>query len=230
MQRPSSRAPNLERQSVNRRTDAASLAEKSYQSLEERLVNLSLAPATLVSEGELIRLTGYGRTPVREAIQRLAQHDLFKVIPRKGLMVSPISRAGLEQILEARRPLERLIAHRAALQASDEQRSGLARIARELADSHDNFERFVSHNRAIEKLLDQCCGNTYAIQAVTPLRIHCRRFWYFYRDRLKLSDAIAAHSNLVRLAARRDMKGAQKATDNIIQLLERMVAGLEPSS
>lgn len=215
---------------MGRQDSLSSLAEKSYLALEDRLVSLSLPPGSLVSEGELIQLTGYGRTPVREAIQRLAQHDLFQVIPRKGLLVSPVSRSGLLQILEARRPLERLIAHRAALQASDEQRSGLARIARELADCHDSFDRFFAKNRAIEQLLDQCCGNPYAIQAVTPLRIHCRRFWNFYRDHLKLSDAIAAHSNLVRLAARRDLKGAEKAADNIIQLLERLVSGLDQLS
>lgn len=212
---------------MNRKGDLASLAEKSYLALEARLVNLELPPASLVSEGELIRLTGYGRTPVREAIQRLAQHDLFQVIPRKGLLVSPVSRSGLLQILEARRPLERLIAQRAALQASDGQRSGLAKIARDLADCHDNFDRFLSRSRAIEELLDQCYDNAYAIQAVTPLRIHCRRFWCYYRDHLKLSEVIAAHSNLVRLVARRDLKGAQKASDNIIQLLERLVSGLD---
>ena len=148
----------------------------------------------------------------------------------EGLLVCPVSRTGLTQILEARRPLERLIARRAAVQASDEQRSGLARLGRELADCHDNLDRFLARIRAIETLLDQCCGNPYVIQAVTPLRIHCRRFWNFYRDHIKLSDLIAAHSNLVRLAARRDVKGAQKAVDNIIQLMERLVAGLDQLS
>jgi len=212
---------------MTREINTASLAEKSYLALEDRLVSLALLPGSLVSEGELIQLTGYGRTPVREAIQRLAQHDLFQVIPRKGLLVSPVSRSGLLQILEARRPLERLIAQSAALQASDEQRSGLARIARELADCHDSLDRFLAKCRAIDRLLDQCCGNPYAIQAVTPLRIHCRRFWNFHRNHLTLSDAIAAYSNLVRLAARRDLKGAEKASDNIMQLLERLISGLD---
>ena len=209
------------------RSDQASLAEKSYRALEERLVTLELPPGSLVSEGELIRLTGFGRTPVREAIQRLAHHDLFEIIPRKGLLVSSVSRSGLTQILEARRPLDRLIVYRAAMQANDEQRSGLARLARELTSCHDDFARFLAKQREIDELLDVCCGNPYAIQAVTPLRIHCRRFWNYYRDHVKLSDVIAAHSHLVRLSARRDLKGAQKASDGIIQLTERLVAGLD---
>ena len=64
--------------------DRASLAEQAYRVLEKRLVMLDLPPGSQVSEGELIRLTGYGRTPVREAIQRLAQHELFRVISQEG--------------------------------------------------------------------------------------------------------------------------------------------------
>ena len=205
----------------------SSLAEQAYRALEDRLVMLDLPPGRMVSEGDLIKLTGYGRTPVREAIQRLAQHELFQVIPRKGLLVTPLDRADLDQILEARRPLENLIAHRAALQANDEQRSGLAGLARELANCHDDFSGFLNKQRAIDDLLDVCCGNPYVIQAVTPLRIHCRRFWNYYRDQVNLSDVIAALTNLVRLAARRDVKGAQKASDSIIHLTERLVAGMD---
>lgn len=208
-------------------SQSSSLAQQAYRALEDRLVLLELPPGSMVSEGDLIKLTGYGRTPVREAIQRLAQHDLFQVIPRKGLLVSPVDGAGLLQVLEARRPLERLIAHRAALQANDEQRSGLAGLARELANCHDDFAGFLDRQRAIDDLLDECCANPYVNQAVTPLRIHCRRFWNHYRDQVKLSDVIAALSNLVRLAARRDFKGAQRASDSIIQLTERLVASMD---
>ncbi len=208
----------------------ASLAEQAYRVLEDRLVLLDLPPGRMVSEGDLIKLTGYGRTPVREAIQRLAQHDLFRVIPRKGLLVSPVDQGDLIQILEARRPLENVIVHRAALQASDEQRSGLSGLARELANCHDDFSGFLGRQREIDDLLDNCCGNPFVIQAVTPLRIHCRRFWNYYRAQVKLSDVIAGLSNLVRLAARRDFKGAQRASDGMIQLTERLVAGMDEPS
>ena len=63
--------------------------------------------------------------------------------------------------------------------------------------------------------------------AVAPLRTHCRRFWYFYRQRLRLSDAIAAHASMVRLVARRDYQGAQKSSDAVIATLERLVASVE---
>ncbi len=207
-----------------------SLAEQSFHILQEQLVSLRLPPGELVSEGDLIKLTGYGRTPVREAIQRLAQHELFEVLPRKGLRVSPVSRDGLLQILETRAPLERLATRKAAMRANDEQRSEMAAMARELASSHDSFERFSALSLRIERLMNTCCDNEFLIQAVSPLRIHCRRFWNYYRRHLNLSDVIASHAQLMRLAARRDLKGTEKASDNIMQLLERLVSGLDEQS
>jgi DNA-binding GntR family transcriptional regulator len=204
-----------------------SLAEQAYTLLESRLVTLALPPGSMISEGNLIDLTGLGRTPVREALQKLAQQDFFRVLPRKGLMVTPVVRSNMQHILEARRPLENLIVYRAALNARDEQRSGLSAIARDLTISYDRFDEFVRLDFELNSLLDVCSANPYATAAVTPLRSHCRRFWYYYRERMQLSDSISALSKMTRLVARRDFKGAQKASDSIIAVLERMVANVD---
>lgn len=204
-----------------------SLAEQAYSLLEEKLVTLALPPGSMISEGNLIEMSGLGRTPVREALLRLAQQDFFHVMPRKGLMVTAVTRGAMQHILEARRPLENLIVYRAALNARDEQRSGLSAIARKLTISYDSFEDFVSLDHELNTLLDNCSANPYASAAVLPLRSHCRRFWYFYRERMQISDSISALSKMTRLVARRDFKGAQKASDSIIAVLERMVANIE---
>ena len=204
-----------------------SLAEQAYALLEEKLVTLALPPGSMISEGNLIEMTGLGRTPVREALQRLAAQDFFEVMPRKGLKVTPVQRGNMQHILEARRPLENLIVYRAALNARDEQRSGLSAIARDLTISYDRFEEFVRLDFELNKLLDLCSGNPYATAAVSPLRSHCRRFWFYYRERMQLSDSISALSKMTRLVARREFKGAQKASDSIISVLERMVANVD---
>lgn len=204
-----------------------SLSEQAYRLLEEKLVTLELAPGSVISEGQLIELTGLGRTPVREAMQRLAHQDLFKVMPRKGLLVTPVNRSDLLHILEARKPLERVIVYRAALNARDEQRSSLAAIARGLTISHDSFADFLRLDRELNDLLDQCSGNPYVTAAAAPLRSHCRRFWYFYRQRMQLSDAISADSKMARLVARRDYNGSQKASDGVIAVMERFVASVD---
>ncbi|MFC1689641.1 GntR family transcriptional regulator [Pseudomonadota bacterium] len=208
-------------------TPTVSLAEQAYQLLEEQLVTLTLPPGSQVSEGQLIAMTGFGRTPVREAIQRLAQQELFTVLPRKGLVVTPVSRASMVHILEARKPLERVVVHRAALNANDTQRSEIAAIARKLTISHDSFEDFLELDNELDDLLDACAGNSFVSAAVAPLRSHCRRFWYFHRHQMQLSDAISAHSKMARLVARREYTGAQKASDGVIAVMERLMAGIE---
>ena len=205
----------------------SSLAQQAYEILEEKLVTLQLPPGALVSEGELIEMSGIGRTPVREAIQRLANQELFQVMPRKGLMVSPVSRTTMLHILETRKPLERLMVHRAALNARDEQRSSLSAIARDIALVHDRLDEFLRLDLALDKLVDECAGNPYATAALAPFRSHSRRFWYFNRHQVKLSDAISTHASLARLIARRDANGAEKASDSSIAVLERLAAGID---
>jgi len=204
-----------------------SLAEQAYQVLEEKLVSLALPPGQRLSEGQLIEMTGFGRTPVREAIQRLAQQELFLVLPRKGLVVTPVSRTSMVHILEARKPIERVIVYRAALNAKDAQRSEIATVARKLTISHDSFEEFLRLDQELNALLDFCAGNHYASAAVSPLRSHCRRFWYHHRHQIQLSDAISAHSKLARLVTRREYNGAQKASDGVIAVMERLLASVD---
>jgi DNA-binding GntR family transcriptional regulator len=204
-----------------------SLAEQAYRVLEDKLVNLELAPGSVVSEGQLIRMTGLGRTPVREAMQRLAQQELFQVLPRKGLLVAPVNLPDILHVLEARKPLERVIVYRASLNARDEQRGGLASFARDLAIAHDDFDAFVRLDIALADLLDACSGNAFASAAAAPLRSHCRRFWYFHRQRMQLSDFISAQSKMARLVARRDTAGAQKASDGVIGGIERLAASID---
>lgn len=208
-------------------TRPLSLAEQAYELLEDKLVTLELAPGSMISEGQLIEISGLGRTPVREAMQRLAQQDLFQVLPRKGLLVTSVSRATLLHILEARKPLERVTVYRAALNARDNQRSELAAIARALTISHDSFADFIRLDRELNDLLDACSANPFVSAAALPLRSHCRRFWYYYRHRMQLSDAISANSKLARLVARRDYNGAQKAADGVITVMERLVNSID---
>ncbi|MDX1380572.1 MAG: GntR family transcriptional regulator, partial [Xanthomonadales bacterium] len=88
---------------------AARLSEQAYAALEQRLVTLDLPPGMLVTERDLVELTGIGRTPVREAVLRLADEGLLQVLPRKGLQVAPVSRRQLARVLELRRAVERLV-------------------------------------------------------------------------------------------------------------------------
>ena len=110
-------------------SENASLTDQAYRRLEELIVTLQLAPGSVVSESALSKRLGIGRTPIREALQRLARERLVVVLPRRGIMVSDINVSTQLRLLEARRELERLIARRAARRASDAERQRFREIA-----------------------------------------------------------------------------------------------------
>src|SRR3954451_14174584 len=86
------------------------LSDRAYRDIEELIVTLQLPPGSAVSEGLLSRRLGIGRTPIREALQRLARESLVQILPRRGIMVTQINARTQLRLLEARREVERLVA------------------------------------------------------------------------------------------------------------------------
>ena len=70
--------------------DARLFAERAYHELRDRIVTLRLPPGTVLREDALMRELKIGRTPLREAVKRLALENLVAVQPRRGTFVSPI--------------------------------------------------------------------------------------------------------------------------------------------
>ena len=81
-------------------------AKRAYRALEGMIVTLELAPGTITTEGALIERLALGRTPVREAIQRLAWEGLVEIRPRSGLAVAALRPADWVLVVEARRGVE----------------------------------------------------------------------------------------------------------------------------
>ena len=106
-----------------------SLTEQAYRALEEQIVTLKIPPGTVVSEAILGQRLGIGRTPIREALWRLARERLVTIVPHRGIIVSEINVKPQLRLLELRRVVERLVASRAAKRASEAERKRLGEIA-----------------------------------------------------------------------------------------------------
>ena len=203
------------------------LSEQAYAALEQRLVTLDLAPGTLVTERDLVDLTGIGRTPVREAVLRLADEGLLQVMPRKGLQVAPVSRRQMARVLELRRSVERLVVTAAARRADAVTRARLEALATALEEAHADLAVFYPLDRQLDELLERACDNPWAVRALAPLLAHCRRFWFLSRERLSLADAARRHGALARAVAAGDVAGAATASDGIIGALEPLLDRLD---
>ena len=205
----------------------ANLAEQAYRLLEEQLVTLKLAPGELIVEKDLMDKAGIGRTPVREAIQKLSAEGLLQVLPRKGLMVTPLRRSDLTRIIEARRVLERLMVVKAAERASPDQRQALRILAMHLEAADNDLEVFFRLDQRLDELLEVACDNRFLVKALTAMHSQCRRLWYLHRKRLNLPLSAQLHGGLARAVAHGDGAGAIRALDEIITILEGLVNGLD---
>ena len=85
------------------------MTEQAYRQLEEQIVTLRLKPGEFLSEYALAEGLAIGRTPIREALQRLAREGLVTILPRKGILVSETDPRKQLLVLEVRRELERLL-------------------------------------------------------------------------------------------------------------------------
>ncbi len=207
-----------------------SLADRAYMGLEELLVTLRLSPGSLVQGKDLATAIGIGRTPTREAVQKLAGQGLLRVMPRKGLMVTPVLRSELRQVIEARRVLERLLVVKAGERADSDQRMALEMLASHIEQSSEDLGAFLRLDRRLDQLLDSACGNQYLVQALSPLHTHCRRLWYLHHHKMDLSVSADMHASLARSVAKADGSGAIRSLNGIISALEDLVGGLDAIS
>ena len=207
-----------------------SLAEQAYLALEEQVVTLELPPGSLVQEKQLVDGLGIGRTPVREAVQRLAGHGLFRIMPRKGLMVTPVLKSELHEVLETRRVLERLLVVKAAERADSEQRDELDHLAADIDRSANDLPGFLRLDRRLDELLESACDNPYLVKAMAPLHTHCRRLWFLKHRQPDVHDSAGLHAGLARAVSANDGSGAIRALNGIISGMEHLIGGLDAIS
>ncbi|MEO9586236.1 MAG: GntR family transcriptional regulator [Marinobacter sp.] len=176
----------------------------AYDQLEHLIVHDRLPAGTMVSEVDLAEQLGMGRTPVREALQRLARDGLVVIHPRRGVMVSEMNIARQLELLEVRRPLEQLIATCAARRASTEERNLMlenANLAEETAAAGDG-DAFFEATRNNHLLLEKAAHNGVVRNVMGLIHGSSRRDWYaHYRQFGDLERAAIAHANLLRSIA-----------------------------
>jgi len=204
--------------------DERSLSERAYADLEEMIVTLKLAPGAAVSEQDLAQRLGIGRTPIREALQRLAREGLVAILPRRGILVSEINVKRQLRLLEVRRELERLIARSAARRATDEERKRFEEVARRFQDSakvNDDLA-FMRTDREFNSLCSGASHNEFAAGAMSLMHSLSRRFWYIhYKRAADMPLTAKLHANIARAIAKGDAEAAAAASDKLIDAIEK---------
>lgn len=198
-------------------------AQMAYRILEEMIVTLKLPPGSKISEKSLNRSLGFGRTPLREALQRLAIEGTVRILPRSGVIVSDIDMADQLNMIEVRRELEKIMAGRAARLALDAQRQTFSALALkfELAGKQDDEGIFIETDREFNSLVVSTAQNKYVAYAIAPIEAQTRRFWYLHFKRFgDLARVASLHVNIARAIAANDEAHARHSSDLLLDYVE----------
>ncbi len=186
---------------ARRVSSKASQSTAAYEALRDRIVTLRLPPASAIDEAALQQELGYGRTPIREALQRLSHENLVVILPRRGMLVADLNLADLHKIFELRLELEPLAAALAARRARPEQIEAIEALfhlpaadARQLID--------IDHQA--HQLIAAAAQNEFLAESLDRLYSHVLRLWFMSLDRVpRLAEAVAEHREIATAVRRR---------------------------
>jgi DNA-binding GntR family transcriptional regulator len=206
--------------------EAQSLSDRAYYSIRELIVTLELAPGSIVSERDLQDRLGVGRTPVREALQRLEGECLVEVYPRRGIFVSNVNVLDLAVLSEVRGVLEGFTARLAAKRSTAADRDAtVALIAelRELTAAADE-RRLIDLDQRIHRHVYRCAHNAFLEATLDGYYVLTLRIWFLALDRVtRLDDAVKEHLELLEAIRDGEPKSAEAAMQRHVASFEQAI-------
>ncbi len=185
----------------------ALLADRAYEELRDRLVTLQIKPGEPIDEDQLGRDLEMGRTPIREAIKRLALENLVTVFPRRGTFAAEINITDLAHITEVRQALEGQAAYRAAERLTDAQHAELMELLEELRASRgsEDMPALMALDTRVHRFIYRLSGNPFLEETLYRYFNLSLRIWYLVIDRLPhMFQRVHEHEPLLQAIAARD--------------------------
>ena len=202
------------------------ISERAYEQLRDRIVTLQLAPGTVLREDELMRELEIGRTPLREAVKRLALENLVAVQPRIGTYVTSVDAADIVHIAEVRAELEAQAAELAARRMDD----GLRERGEALLDQVRTLDRsadadaLMELDESIHRFTWEASRNPYLIETLERYFVLSLRVWYVVLDRVPgLGSAVFDHTKLLEAILGRDAGAARELMHEHVTEFEREI-------
>lgn len=190
----------------------ATKAEEAYGVLLDLIEEGALEPGEFLSEASLVERLELGRTPLREALQRLHLERMLDIVPGRGIQVAPNSVDAQLQRLELRRPVEALACALACKRATDAELERLARLTDELRDAAD-ITAYRIALRATQSAVVEAAHNPYLSASMAPLQGLSRRFWltHLTMGSSEMQRGRAHHIDALAAVLARDAQAAQTA-------------------
>lgn len=183
--------------------ESASLSDQAYVALRHLIVTLELPPGSAIKEPELVVQLGIGRTPVREALRRLALERLVEVYPRRGMFVTTVDVRDLARLCEVRAVLEPEAARLAAERATRADVEAINALVAELGDGRRRDNRaFIDLDERIHHMIYRSSHNQLLEETLEWYYTHALRVWMLALHRTEaLQAAVLEHRELLEAVA-----------------------------
>jgi DNA-binding GntR family transcriptional regulator len=215
------------------RGNRLNLSDLAYEKCEELIVNCDLRPGRFLSIQDIQDATGVGRTPIHQAVSRLAADTLIIVRPRHGLQIAPIDLARERTLLQLRRDMERFVLRLAAERSGPSHRNQFLHISRILRANAAQMtvNQFNVLDRRIDHLLGAAAGEPFLEHTLRPLHTIFRRIGLIYHRWVApeegLTRTIVCHLDMLDAVAAGRPDAAVAAAHRLIGFVDSMFDAME---
>ena len=205
-----------------RRADASqSLRDSAYEAIKLRIITCAFKPGEYINELQLSALLKIGRTPVHQALDRLMLEGMVEVIPRKGVIVKPVSLNEVLQIIEVRLINECYCARLAAERANDADIAEMDDVLKRTTHwtSMRNVANMMLLDREFHLLVARAAKNDVVAELLRTLHERSLRFWFISLNEPKQYESVhEQHEAILQAIRRRDPNKAEAEMRRHIEL------------
>ena len=201
---------------------ARSQSQRAYLLIRDQIVTLRMAPGSVIEEGRLREQLHLGRTPIREALQRLAHENLVSFLPHRGTFVTEINITDLGYLAEVRTELEGYAARLAAERATVAERGAMKALISELdAGRPREAQALMQLDQRIHRQIYRATRNGFLAGVLEQYFNLTLRLWFLVLDRgVHLREAVQEHHEALQAIVARDAQAAEA-------VMRRHVTGFE---
>lgn len=172
-----------------------SLSQQAYEQIKYKIVSLKLAPGSVIDETQLRNELDLGRTPIREALQRLALEKLVIIVPRRGMFVTEISLTDLPRIFELRLVLEPMATRLAVQRGNSNHWERMSQLFETVSTDPDEL---ITLDQQCHEIIYEAAGNEFLQDALQTLYVLSLRLWYYALSRVDdMQSAVLEHKAIL---------------------------------
>jgi len=181
-------------------------SEKAYRLIKDKIVTLELKPLAVIDEQVLMDCLQLGRTPIHEALHRLARENLVIIAPRRGMFVSDISVTDLQKLFELRILMEGFCARLAAQRATQAQIAEMEEVVVRLEQTpRSDTAELMAIDQTLHRLMYEAADNKFLADTLNNLHALSFRLWHLAVNKLgDLKQSIEDHRPVVEALKARD--------------------------